>query len=383
MTQFDHADDKLEQAHIEIKEAGSDCELLPVIQEAYETVAPVADQLSVSSERDGLDLKPWKRQREQAPGTGNVLGYASGWARCDANVIDCIIVNTIVICIATALMSTIHADRLMDNSSAQLLFIPLCVVFGTVGLIPVVGQLLFGIVIQCYFEAVCLHNPWLDAVIGLIVLLPLLVDSTYHAILESSSRQATLGKMQFHIHVTDDLGQRLTLGHAYLRYFAKGISTLPLLAGFVSMQFSKKKQGFHDMFAWTHVVKGTVGDALVLGDFVPIFAIAGMILLTGFVIFNSPRESSPTIREARYRDTKANVIVTGNGQVWVDINALSTGESLYSGFLQKGDHRYYDDPKGVRVRTSDAGNVTVDSNGITQPLGTPGTSVDKVFMTEH
>lgn len=76
----------------------------------------------------------------------------------------------------------------------------------------------------------------------------------YYPVMESSSKQATLGKMAFRIIVTDDKGQRISLGRAVARYFAKLISALILYIGFIMIAFTPKKQGLHDMIAGTLVL---------------------------------------------------------------------------------------------------------------------------------
>jgi uncharacterized RDD family membrane protein YckC len=76
----------------------------------------------------------------------------------------------------------------------------------------------------------------------------------YWAIMESSSRQATLGKMALGIVVTDLEGHRISFGKATGRYFGKLISLLILLIGFIMIAFTDKKQGLHDMMAGCVVV---------------------------------------------------------------------------------------------------------------------------------
>lgn len=76
----------------------------------------------------------------------------------------------------------------------------------------------------------------------------------YYALMESSVKQATLGKMALGIVVTDLAGNRISFGRATGRYWAKLISALTLLAGFVMAGFTAKKQALHDMIAGCLVV---------------------------------------------------------------------------------------------------------------------------------
>jgi uncharacterized RDD family membrane protein YckC len=82
------------------------------------------------------------------------------------------------------------------------------------------------------------------------------VSWLYSALMESSSKQATLGKMALGIRVTDLDGNRITFGKATGRYFAKILSALILGIGFLMVAFTQRKQGLHDILAGTLVVKG-------------------------------------------------------------------------------------------------------------------------------
>jgi len=82
------------------------------------------------------------------------------------------------------------------------------------------------------------------------------VSWLYSALMESSAKQATLGKMALGIRVTDLDGNRIGFGKATGRYFAKILSALILGIGFLMVAFTERKQGLHDMLAGTLVVRG-------------------------------------------------------------------------------------------------------------------------------
>jgi uncharacterized RDD family membrane protein YckC len=82
-----------------------------------------------------------------------------------------------------------------------------------------------------------------------------LIGLAYYAGMESSSRQATIGKSLLGLTVTDLEGNRISFLRAVVRYFAKILSALILLIGFIMVAFTEKKQGLHDMIAGTLVVK--------------------------------------------------------------------------------------------------------------------------------
>jgi uncharacterized RDD family membrane protein YckC len=81
------------------------------------------------------------------------------------------------------------------------------------------------------------------------------INWLYFALMESSDRQATLGKMALGIVVTDLDGNKIGFGRATGRYFAKILSALILFIGFIMAAFTAKKQALHDMIASTLVVK--------------------------------------------------------------------------------------------------------------------------------
>lgn len=95
---------------------------------------------------------------------------------------------------------------------------------------------------------------------GLFLLLVSLSDFLlgwlYYAIMESSSYQATIGKIAFDIMVTDLNGNRISFFRASNRYFAKALSALLLGFGFIIAGFTQKKQALHDIIAGCLVVKG-------------------------------------------------------------------------------------------------------------------------------
>jgi uncharacterized RDD family membrane protein YckC len=71
----------------------------------------------------------------------------------------------------------------------------------------------------------------------------------YFALMESSSLQATLGKLTLGIKVTDLNGERVSLARASGRFFAKFVSLLLFCAGYVMVGLTARKQGLHDIIA--------------------------------------------------------------------------------------------------------------------------------------
>jgi uncharacterized RDD family membrane protein YckC len=75
----------------------------------------------------------------------------------------------------------------------------------------------------------------------------------YFASMESSSEQATLGKIAFRIKVGKSNGGKISFANAIGRYFSKMLSGMILYIGYIMVGFDEKKQGLHDKIANTYV----------------------------------------------------------------------------------------------------------------------------------
>lgn len=149
--------------------------------------------------------------RAHAPVAG--VGYGGFWIRVVAAIIDGIILRVVVA--------------------------PVGMIFGGLGLagmmsgIPHVGLRLLGG--------------------GVTIILLIFGSWLYEAFMESSSYQATLGKMIFGMKVTDLNGNRISFERATGRHFAKWLSGMFLCIGFIMAGLTERKQGLHDLLAGTLV----------------------------------------------------------------------------------------------------------------------------------
>ena len=87
-----------------------------------------------------------------------------------------------------------------------------------------------------------------------IVIVKLIAGWLYFAIMQSSSTQATLGKMAIGAIVTDLEGNRISFGRATARYFSKKISDMTSFIGYILAGLTEKKQALHDIIAGTLVI---------------------------------------------------------------------------------------------------------------------------------
>ncbi|MHC9086480.1 RDD family protein [Luteimonas sp. RIT-PG2_3] len=80
------------------------------------------------------------------------------------------------------------------------------------------------------------------------------ISALYYVTMESSSRQATLGKMAIGIKVVNRAGGRMSRGNALGRWVSHLLCYFTLYIGYLVAAFTERKQGLHDMVAGTYVV---------------------------------------------------------------------------------------------------------------------------------
>lgn len=139
---------------------------------------------------------------------GKVVKYAGFWRRLAAYIIDCIVAGIVAYSFAVvgALLIELPSGELFDG---------LALTIATIW------------ILACYLVV-----PWL-----------------YWTVMERSNRQATLGKRALGILVTDIEGRRVTFVRGTVRYWAKVISFLILLTGFILAGFTSRKQALHDIIS--------------------------------------------------------------------------------------------------------------------------------------
>ena len=101
--------------------------------------------------------------------------------------------------------------------------------------------------------AEALGSGMIAMVVAVYVLYPL-ISGLYYVGFESSSLQATLGKLAVGIKVADDEGRRLSRGNALGRWASHLLCYLTLYIGYIVAAFTQRKRGLHDMVAGTLVV---------------------------------------------------------------------------------------------------------------------------------
>ena len=140
-------------------------------------------------------------------GTPAVAAYAGFWRRCAAACIDGILINIVVFFVYFIVRFFMSLSAIKLSNAEGLGFI--------------IGML----------------TPWM-----------------YFATMESSSKQATLGKMALGIIVTDAEGKKVSFDKATARHFGKVFSAVILCMGFIMAGVTARKQALHDSMACCVVV---------------------------------------------------------------------------------------------------------------------------------
>lgn len=119
------------------------------------------------------------------------------------------------------------------------------------GIILVVGSGIIGAILGVFYAlsaGTAEGAEFMGQVVGTFI------SWMYYAGFESSTKQATPGKMALGLKVTSMEGRRIGFGKATGRHFGKIISTFILLIGYIMAGFTEKKQALHDKMAGCLVV---------------------------------------------------------------------------------------------------------------------------------
>ncbi len=123
------------------------------------------------------------------------------------------------------------------------------------GIIVNIAVSISGFIIGLIFGTATSNTESSQAFTSLIGgILGIVISWLYCASMESSSEQATLGKQALGIKVTNLEGKPISFEQATGRHFAKILSTLIFLIGYIMAAFTAKKQALHDILASTLIV---------------------------------------------------------------------------------------------------------------------------------
>jgi uncharacterized RDD family membrane protein YckC len=124
------------------------------------------------------------------------------------------------------------------------------------GLLLMVGQLFITIPLGIVVGLAAPNTTSAERVSSILgFFVGVFVNWLYCALMMSSAKQATVGKMAMGLKVTDMSGGRITFGRATGRFFAQYLSAIPLLLGYFIQPFTERKQALHDLLVGTVVVR--------------------------------------------------------------------------------------------------------------------------------
>jgi uncharacterized RDD family membrane protein YckC len=93
----------------------------------------------------------------------------------------------------------------------------------------------------------------LFGVLGLLTVLNMAVAAAYEGIF-IGRMAATPGKMAAGLKVVRSDGSRVTIARGFGRYFAKFLSSMTMLIGYIMVAFDSERRGLHDMVCDTRVI---------------------------------------------------------------------------------------------------------------------------------
>ncbi|NES64587.1 MAG: hypothetical protein F6K24_04640, partial [Okeania sp. SIO2D1] len=169
------------------------------------------------------------------------------------------------------------------------------------GIITSIGSIIICVVLGNLYEAGGGSNEG-SAVIYFFV--SFLFIWLYFAIMESSVKQAILGKMAMRLVVTDKRDNPLTFGRATARYFAKLLSFLILMIGFIIAAFTEKKQAFHDIVAGTIVYQKQPFKA---GAIIAVVGFIGLIFVLSLISVPTPPNQAIKAKQSQAKQYIASI----------------------------------------------------------------------------
>ncbi len=81
-------------------------------------------------------------------------------------------------------------------------------------------------------------------------------------------------------------------------------------------------------------------------------------------------------------DTETAIAVNASQHVWVEVTALSNGQTLFSNDMERGERKDFKDPEGIRVHAANGASITVENQGKSETLGLAGKIAEKVFTNK-
>jgi uncharacterized RDD family membrane protein YckC len=218
-----------------------------------------------------------------------------------------LIFGTLIMVPFTVSLSSSTPDLLIEIPIALL---ECFIIFFLDGLFVVVGPALI------FFVALGGGGMFGGGIIILLASISIIANWLYHAIAESSERQATIGMRKFGLKLLSNANGRVSFFRASLRHFSKIISTAALFLGFAQVLWTPGGRALHDAISGTLVADSADSEAqgkefnrLGLGEWLLALFGSGVLAL-GFALpisYDSPYRTMDSAEEAsrQHNDVKA------------------------------------------------------------------------------
>lgn len=82
------------------------------------------------------------------------------------------------------------------------------------------------------------------------------------------------------------------------------------------------------------------------------------------------------------QDLSQKITLSATRHVWVEVKRISNSESVFTGYLEQGDRRDFEDTQGLIVRAGDGGSLSVERQGKIEPFGLSGKVVERQFISQ-
>lgn len=77
------------------------------------------------------------------------------------------------------------------------------------------------------------------------------------------------------------------------------------------------------------------------------------------------------------------VVLSATQHVWVEVKKQSSGESIFTGYLEQGDRREFQDSQGLRIRAGNGGSLSAEFKGKIEAFGPPGKVAERTFTLQN
>lgn len=81
-------------------------------------------------------------------------------------------------------------------------------------------------------------------------------------------------------------------------------------------------------------------------------------------------------------DGSSRLSLSASQHVWVEVKSVASGDSLFTGYLEQGDRRDFQDAQGLRVRADNGGSLSVNFDGKAETFGDAGKVAERTFMAK-